>query len=343
MEQKKLTFNKGLVAIFLVIAVLGIALLIYILQFIITGDFVISPLGTQSSTLTKIIEKPFDKYTVLNLGKYSSKQSEIVTEKVLADDTKYTSYLVSFKSGGKKVTGMLNVPKGNGPFPVVVMFRGYVDPKIYKTGVGTQRSGEVFAQNGFITFSPDFFGYGGSDKQSENIMEERFQTYTVTLDALASVVNIENADFAKLGIWGHSNGGQIALTVLEATQKEYPTVLWAPVTKPFPYSVLYYTDEASDRGKLLRRELAKFEQDYNADLYAITDYVERIKAPIQFHQGSADDAVPKRWSDEFNKKLEDAGVDITYYTYPGSDHNLMPAWDTVVARNIEFYNAHFSQ
>ena len=36
-------------------------------------------------------------------------------------------------------------------------------------------------------------------------------------------------------------------------------ILWAPVSKPFPYNILYYTDEAEDRGKWLRGEIAKFE------------------------------------------------------------------------------------
>lgn len=343
MEENETTNRKKLIAFIVVPVFIILGILIYVIRFISQNDFVISPLGSQSGALSKIIEKPFDKYTVLNLEKYPAKPSAITKEKVLTDDPKYTSYLVSFKSDGKKVTGMLNMPKGSpstsSGFPVIVMFRGYVDPTVYQTGVGTQRAGEVFAQNGLITFAPDFFGYGGSDKQSENVFEERFQTYTVALDALATAKTIENADSAKLGIWGHSNGGQIVLTVLEATQKEYPTVLWAPVTKPFPYSVLYYTDESSDRGKFLRKELAKFEQDYNADLYAITDYVDRIKAPIEFHQGSVDDAVPQKWSDEFNKKLEEAEVDVTYYTYPGSDHNLTPGWNTVVQRDIEFFKS----
>src|SRR5690606_5347887 len=97
---------------------------------------------------------------------------------------------------------------------------------------------------------------------------------------------INNWNNDDVFIWAHSNGGQIALTTLEATGKMIPTSLWAPVTKPFPYSVLYYTDESADRGKFIRTELAKFEAIYNADQFAITDYVDRIKAPIQLHQGT---------------------------------------------------------
>lgn len=341
MEMKQNSIFKKLLPVVIALAALGIALLVYLFRFIVGHDLLISPLGSsRTASFSKILVKPLEKYTVLNLEKYPAKPAEIVKEKVLLDDPQYTSYLISFQSDNKKVSGMLNVPIGSPPvggFPVIVMFRGYVDPTIYQTGVGTQRAAEFFAKNGLITFAPDFFGYGESAKQSEDIMEERFQTYTVVLDTLSTVVNIEKADPTKIGVWGHSNGGQIALTILEATQKEYPTTLWAPVSKPFPFSVLYYTDESQDRGKFLRREIADFEKDYDADLYSITDYFDRIKAPIQLHQGNADDAVPQKWSDELAKILEKAKVKVTYFTYPGADHNLIPAWNTVVERDLQFF------
>ena len=344
MENQNNIFKK-LLPVVLALVALGIALLVYLFRFIVGHDLLISPLGSSgTASFSKILEKPLEKYTVLNLEKYPAKASEIVKEKVLLDDPQYTSYLISFQSDGKKVSGMMNVPVESPPvggFPVIVMFRGYVDPTIYQTGVGTQRAAEVFAKNGLITFAPDFFGYGESAKQSEDIMEERFQTYTVALDALATIANIEKADTGKVGIWTHSNGGQIALTILEATQKEYPTTLWAPVSKPFPFSVLYYTDESQDRGKFLRREIANFEKDYDTDLYSITDYFDRISAPIQLHQGSADDAVPQKWSDELAKILEKAKVEATYFTYPGADHNLMPSWNTVVERDLQFFQKNF--
>lgn len=332
--ENKLLPKPIFFAIISVIASILIGFLFFVLKFSKSNDF-ISPLG--STIATQILEKPLEKYTVINLGQYQAKPSLIIKEKVLDENDKFTSHLVSFTSKGKKVTGMMNIPDGSATFPVIVMFRGYVDPEIYYTGLGTQSAAEVFAENGFITFAPDFLGYGGSDKEAENVFESRFETYIVGLNSLASVSNIENADSSKIGIWGHSNGGQIALTVLEATQKSYPTTLWAPVTKPFPYSILYYTDEASDRGKFLRKELAKFESEYNADLYSITDYIDRITTPIQLHQGSADEAVPQKWSDEFVETLEDKKIDIDYYIYPGADHNLTPGWNTVVQRDIEFF------
>ena len=134
------------------------------------------------------------------------------------------------------------------------------------------------------------FGIWGSDNPSSDVFEERFQTYLAAVDLLASVRSLPATDPSRVGIWAHSNGGQIALTVLEVTGSTYPTTLWAPVTRAFPYSILYYTDEADDKGKALRNKLADFERDYDADLYSMVNFLDRIKAPLQLHQGTADDA-----------------------------------------------------
>jgi len=286
---------------------------------------------TPINPISQIKPRPLEKYSIENLAKTEFKPSGITIE---------AEHLFSIKVDGKKVTGSINVPAGEGPFPLIIMFRGYVDQKTYQTGDGTKRAGEYFAENGFMTIAPDFLGYGGSDKESENIFESRFQTYTTALSLLASVDSLEKWDKTNLFIWGHSNGGQIALTVLEITQKDYPTVLWAPVSKPFPYSILYYTDESDDKGKLIRRELAKFEEDYDVEKYSLVNYLDRIKAPIQLHQGTNDDAVPVSWSNALSKSLLDLGLKIDYLRYSGADHNLNPSWNQVIANSLTFFKKH---
>lgn len=278
------------------------------------------------------IDKPLDKYTIENLSKTEFKPSEI----------KINENLFEFEINGKKVTGCINTPEGEGPFPVIVMFRGYVDQKQYKTCDGTKRAGEFFSKNGYITLAPDFLGYGGGDKEAENIFESRFQTYTTAATLIKSVkaikpLNTINWDQKNIYIWGHSNGGQIAITVNEILQTSYPTVLWAPVTKPFPYSILYYTDESDDHGKLIRRELAKFEDLYDTDKYSLTENLDRINAPILLLQGTADDAVPVSWSDDFVKQMKKLDKDITYKVYSGADHNLNPSWTSAVNESLKFY------
>lgn len=309
-----------------------------------------------SNPITEIKLRPLDKYTIENLSKATVNPVQIeVGQKLLGPDHKYcttgcTTY--EFKmtfdpalagSQLKTVSGVMNVPDGKGPFPLVVMFRGYVDSENYFLGEGTQPAGEYFAKNGFITIAPDFLGFGDSDPQANDPFESRFQTYPTAMTVLKSIGNVQNWDGKNVFVWAHSNGGQIALETMEITGYTYPTVLWAPVSKPFPYSILYFTDSPGDYGKSLRKALAGFEQNYDADLYSIHKYWDRIKAPIQLNQGSSDENVPQAWSDLLDKTLGDLNIDIKYIVYPGNDHNMRPNWSSVATNNLNFYRSHLTK
>ena len=303
-------------------------------------------LPKNSNPISQIKPTPLLKYSIENLSIATFKSSTIELGKVLKDDPSYTSYEFSlkfspdFSDNLKTTSGMINIPKGPGPFPVIVMFRGYVDKKLYITGEGTAPSATVFAKNGFITVAPDFLGYGDSDAEAGNIFESRFQTYVTGISVLKSVGSIKEWDGKNIFIWGHSNGGQIALTTLEITGVNYPTVLWAPVSRPFPASILYYVDEADDGGKLIIGKLAEFYETYDAAKFSLTGYLATIKAPIQLNQGTADTAVPYWWSDSLVKILNNNKVDITYLKYPGANHSLVPSWNQAVENSISFYKSH---
>lgn len=307
------------------------------------GDGIRSPISI-------VKPRPLDKYTIESLSKSDISTGKIEVGEVLDKQVAYTSYLFSLifspdlnTDETKKTTGQLNVPNSQGTFPFVVMLRGYVDQELYRTGDGTRNAAAAFAENGFITIAPDFLGYGGSDEESENIFEARFQTYVTVISLIKSLDQIDTWDGKNILIWGHSNGGQIALTVLEITQADFPTTLWAPVSKPFPYSVLYYTDESEDRGKLIRRELAKFEEQYDVELYSLTNYLEKIQSPLQIHQGMTDDAVPVAWSDELVKQLSDNNLTIDYLKYPDTDHNMRPSWDTAISHDLRFFRSNLKK
>jgi dipeptidyl aminopeptidase/acylaminoacyl peptidase len=255
---------------------------------------------------------------------------------------------------GKKISGWINIPKKSEPVPLIVQIRGFVPVETYTTGTGTQHSGEVYAKNGYITLAPDFLGYGESDKSSPDALEDRFLTYTTVLQLLASLQTLNSAlqndnykvsaNMQKIGLWGHSNGGHIALSILEITSGKYPTVLWAPVSKPFPYSVLYFTDEFDDHGQGLRKVIAGFEQNYNIQNYSFDNFYDWIDAPIQFNQGTADEEVPQRWTDQIVNELKTRKKDITYITYPGEDHNFSKGtWSKLVDNSLNFFKSEFAK
>jgi len=335
------------IVFFLLVIIIGIAAIV--IAFVIEKKHILSPIRKEAN----LNDKPLEKYAFANLKNQHFQGSPIALGKIVEEKDNYTFQMFYFAVDAKKASGVLTIPKEQGDYPVIVMLRGFVPIEIYDTGVGTKRAGEMFATNGFITLAPDFLGFGESDKPSKNPMEERLQTYTTVLTLLSSMHNLNEglsasysgkikADTSKVGIWGHSNGGHIALSVLEISGKHYPTVLWAPVSKPFPYSILYYTDEFDDHGKALRKVLANFEKDYDVELYSPTNFLNWINAPIQMHQGENDNAVPKKWSDELRDSLSKLKKEVEYFTYPGNDHNLMPdGWSQAITRSIEFYRENF--
>lgn len=260
-------------------------------------------------------DEPLRKYSIQNLQNYPFQISEITVERVLEKNSAFTSYLFSYRTLGKKMTGQMNVPAGaeDKELPVIVLVRGYVDVEEFKTGVGTAPVAAEFAKAGYVTFAPDFLGFGGSDVSGPG-WEARFEKPVNVIELIQSLRKHKQLAFKestykinpdKMGIWAHSNGGQITLTTLEALGESIPATLWAPVTAPFPYSVLYYSDEMEDGGASLRATIAGFEQVYNVQEYSLTQYLPRLRGPLQLHQGTADDSVPKKWSDEFVKKIRE--------------------------------------
>ena len=334
----------------LYLALLGI---LFFLPSQIGQKSLISPLGQSAGWRTKLLEK----YSFENLRKREYQGSEIKLEKVIKEEEGYTSWLFSFQSDGKKVTGMANLPKKSGKLPVIIMIRGYADDQIYFTGLGTRKAAGVFAENGFITLAPDFLGFGGSDTLSADIsspretnlfisspretnlfiLEARFERPVTVLNLLASIKSLPNADTNKVLMWAHSNGGQIALSVLEISQKNIPTVLWAPVTKGFPESVLQYMGEMDDQGLKVKKAIDDFLTLYEPKNYSIDNYFADIKAPLQVHQGTADEYIKTEWTDSFIQTLKNLGKSVIYYKYPRNDHNLSRDWDLVVSRDLEFF------
>ena len=67
----------------------------------------------------------------------------------------FTRYLFAYPSDGLRITGMLNRPKGKGPFPVVILNHGYYPLDVYQTGNGSKVAADYLA-NQFASVTPWF-------------------------------------------------------------------------------------------------------------------------------------------------------------------------------------------
>lgn len=300
--------------------------------FVIQKPSFISPLNFSRQKID------YSSYSFKALADREYFKSEIRLEEVLEEEVDFTSYLFSFAADGRRITGMANLPKKEGKLPVAVLLRGWVDEETYQTGMGSKNMAAFLAENGFVTLAPDFLGYGGSDSAFPDMLQTRFFRPITVISLLNSVFSLPQADPDKMVIWAHSNGGQIALSVLEITQKEIPTSLWAPVSAPFPESILFFAKEMEDEGKLLRRIIADFEREYRPLNYSTANFYHQIKAPIMIHQGLADESIPFQWSDQLAEDLKNLKKETIYYRYPSENHNFTQgSAPTLRERDLRFF------
>ncbi|MFZ2152939.1 MAG: alpha/beta fold hydrolase [Microgenomates group bacterium] len=254
----------------------------------------------------------------------------------------FTTREIRFKSDGKWVSGMINMPKDVGTrhgvfVPVIIMIRGYAEKEGYYVGSGSWKVADELARQSagkpnYVTISLDFLGYGHSDTESSDMLEARFHKVVEVLDLIESVKQLPWVDKNRIGIWAHSNGGQIALSVLEITGQSYPTVLWAPMTQPFPESVLSTIDEGSP----VKAVIEEFQKHYDSRRYAFENYYDWIKAPVLIQQGNRDNQVKLEWQRPVARAI---GAELV--VYEGADHNLKGGWNEAVAADLGFFGTHF--
>ena len=340
----------------------------------------------------ELISKPLLAYSIPSLQKREYQTSKIALEKILTEEESYTSFLFSYITLGRKMTGQLNIPDAITANPdqdkkAIILLRGYVPAEIYTSGVGTKNAAAALAQAGYITIAPDFFGFGDSDPEPENTWAARFEKPITVVELIKSIetngipLNLESertnntldldvTKISNIGLWAHSNGGQIALTTLEILRKPIPTTLWAPVTAPFPYSVLYFSDELEDEGKEQRKWISLFEEDYDVFEFSLTKHLDSLTGPIQIQHGTTDDAALIFWSQEFitkvttenkqrladTKELETLAattsareasaaakpqplpaIEINLITYQNTNHNMVPNWDKAIQKDLQFF------
>lgn len=281
--------------------------------------------------------------------------SDLTIEQTLSSASNYNQYIASYKSDGLKIYGLLTVPLGEKPvggWPVIIFNHGYIPPESYQTTERYVAYVDAFARNGYIVFKPDYRGNGNSEGQPEGAYYS--PTYaTDVLNALASLKRYPAANPEKIGMWGHSMGGNITLRDLMVDTKDIKAaVIWGGVVGS--YENLINNWQRRVRFQPSPQELAlrnnyrqKLIDTYgtpetNPTFWQAVDptyHLSDITTPIQLHTGGNDEEVPVDFSVSLRDKLEKLGKTVEYYNYPGGDHNLSsPNFELAMQRSIAFFN-----
>jgi dipeptidyl aminopeptidase/acylaminoacyl peptidase len=299
-----------------------------------------SPSGTASPTAAQL-PAVTDSVSLPALMAQEYDGRALRLRSVLASNSAYTRYAVTFRSGSLRISGVMNVPTGDGPFPVAVLLHGYIDPDVYVTGQGLMREQDYLARRGYVALHVDYRGHAGSDPAPG--AEERLRLgYTV--DAINAVRAVRRSSLAyldgeRVALVGRSMGGGVVYNVLVAQPGLVDAaVAFAPVSSDTVDNFERWT--RPERGEVARRILARHGEpavapDFWSGVSPRT-YFDRITEPVLVHHGTSDDSCPIRWSRASVRALHAAGVDARFFVYPGEEHAFGPRWPLSMRRTVRF-------
>lgn len=289
------------------------------------------------------------------MRKQSYHGSDLVVEQGLPDGANYHQYIASYKSEGLKIYGLLTVPIGEKPktgWPVIIFNHGYISPDQYQTTERYVVYVAGFARNSYIVFKPDYRGHGNSEGQPLGAYYSPAYTIDV-LNAVSTLRRYKDADPQRIGMWGHSLGGNITLRAIVVSKDIKAAVLWAGVVGTYDELLTKWRrtsprrppdSQASRHLSSIRENLQKTygtPKDNPSFWHSIDPrfYLNDISSSVQLHHGLADESVPWEFSESLKNNLEKEGKAVEYYTYVGADHNISsPNFEIAMQRSVNFFD-----
>lgn len=225
-------------------------------------------------------------------------------------------------SRGLKLAGKLSRPdKAEGKLPVVLLVHGFTG---HKDEGHISSLAEELAKSGIASVRFDAEGFGG---ESEGTLEDDYRfshQLADTEEQLEWLRKQDWADASRIGIWGHSMGGQITVIVTSRDHDISAMCACQPSNdvreSPWLKSVLpqwkkdgYYDFESSKYGTL-RLPFAFYEDraHFNA-----AEVAGEITCPQLYIAGGADKTVPVTM---IKPIYEAANEPKEYYEHPKATH-----------------------
>jgi dipeptidyl aminopeptidase/acylaminoacyl peptidase len=270
----------------------------------------------------------------------------------LANGANYSRHIASYQSDGLKIFALLTVPFGDAPesgWPVVIFNHGYIPPDQYRTTERYVAYVDGFARSGYIVLRSDYRGHDNSEGIPRGAYGAPDYTIDV-LNAVSAIKEFDGADPNRIGMWGHSMGGYIALRSMVTDDDIKAGVIWAGVVASYPDLFARWRRGGATPGPTRtprpgswRLSLAEIygnpeENPQFWDPLSANSFLADLSGPIQLHHGTADSSVPLEFSAILYEQILGVGGIAEFYEYPGDNHNISNYFTLAMQRSIQFFD-----
>ncbi len=232
-------------------------------------------------------------------------------ERVLAEGPRFTRVQFSHLSDGLRVHGFANLPKGKGPFPVVVVLHGYVPPAGYRLLAYTTPYADWLAEQGFLVLHPNYRGHPPSQGEPARGLRHAYAVDVLNLLAEVRKGAFPRADSGRMALLGHSMGGGVAQVVSLVDSRLKGVVLYASMSG----------DERRNLARILRwsggergRELYTLPAEV-LEAASPWAYLGELSVAYSVHHGTQDAQVPAEWSWELCRRLKALEKPVECFAY----------------------------
>jgi len=247
----------------------------------------------------------------------------------------FSRRLFRYRSEGLEMFGFINIPAGEGPFPVIIMLHGHVEPEEYTTLDYSTRYADALAEAGFVVLHPNLRGYAPSPVADNRLgIGDTIDTLNLlTLVRQFSGVEglLRKSDADRIGLWGHSMGGGIVLRVLIVDQDIDAALIYAAINADEAVNLAHFKED----GRGVEKISAPPE---TLERLSPLEFLDLINAPISVHHGTADSVVPVEWSTDLCEQLQTLGKPADCRLYEDQPHTFQNTGDTrFIASMIDFF------
>ena len=211
------------------------------------------------------------------------------------------------------IPGYLAIPTGKGPWPCLIVIQEW-----WGLDQQTKSIADRFSELGFISFSPDLY-HGelaqlGDSEKAMQLVQKYGPTAGDDLQKIFDAMKIHPNSTGKMGSVGFCFGGRMSLVL--------------GINRPLDGICTFY----------------------GGGMQQIFDQLHNIKCPVLGLFGDQDVSIPVGTVEQFDRLLDDVGVDHEIVVYPNSGHAFFRDSDPKVfkpdaakdawARVTRFFNKH---
>ena len=266
--------------------------------------------------------------------------SDLKVGKVFSSSSQYTKHRVSYESGGLTISGIMVKPRGKGPFPVVVLAHGYINPDTYWSGQGFRREQDWLGRNGYVALHVDYRNHARSDKDPKNDVSLRLGYAEDVIGAALAVKDSGSRylDKNKVALLGRSMGGGVAFQALVMQPGVFDAAItYASTSTLAADNFNKWTRNMYPVGKQVLtaygspQKNPKVWQDMSSRYF-----FSRVTEPVLIIHGTKDQSCDISWARATHKELQRNGVDVTYVEYPGAPHYMYGEWSNSIKQVDRF-------